>query len=133
MSESATDQPPAQQPRRATLLIYGAAGALIIAIQLATNGKIGFHIDELYYLASGRHPAFGYVDFPAHRSPPRPARDRPAGGRAVDPAAPPRTPQRRQRSSLGRLCAQARRLPEASSTRPPRRGHRTAHRRHLAL
>jgi 4-amino-4-deoxy-L-arabinose transferase-like glycosyltransferase len=64
MFESATDQPPAQQPRRATLLIYGAAGALIIAIHLATNGTLGFHIDELYYLASGRHPAFGYVDFP---------------------------------------------------------------------
>ena len=25
---------------------------------------LGFHIDELYYLASGRHLAFGYVDYP---------------------------------------------------------------------
>jgi hypothetical protein len=64
MSESATDQPPAQQPRRATLLIYGGAAALILALHLATDGVLGFHIDELYYLASGRHPAFGYVDFP---------------------------------------------------------------------
>ena len=36
----------------------------LIVIHLATNGVLGFHIDELYYLASGRHPAFGYVDFP---------------------------------------------------------------------
>jgi hypothetical protein len=44
--------------------IYGSAAACIIAIHLATDGVLGFHIDELYYLASGRHPAFGYVDFP---------------------------------------------------------------------
>jgi 4-amino-4-deoxy-L-arabinose transferase-like glycosyltransferase len=49
---------------RATLLLYGCATALIICIHLATNGVLGFHIDELYYLACGRHLAFGYVDFP---------------------------------------------------------------------
>jgi hypothetical protein len=49
---------------RPTLLLYGGAAALIIALHLATDGVLGFHIDELYYLASGRHPAFGYVDFP---------------------------------------------------------------------
>ena len=36
----------------------------IIALHLVTNGTLGFHTDELYYLACGRHPAFGYVDFP---------------------------------------------------------------------
>ncbi|MGI8564109.1 MAG: glycosyltransferase family 39 protein [Candidatus Dormibacter sp.] len=36
----------------------------IIALHLATNGTLGFHTDELYYLACGRHPALGYVDFP---------------------------------------------------------------------
>ena len=45
-------------------LIYGGAAACIIAIHLATDGTLGFHIDELYYLASGRHPALGYVDYP---------------------------------------------------------------------
>jgi 4-amino-4-deoxy-L-arabinose transferase-like glycosyltransferase len=46
------------------LLLFGTAAVLIIALHLATDGNLGFHIDELYYLASGRHPAFGYVDFP---------------------------------------------------------------------
>ena len=51
-------------PRVATPLLYGGAAACIIAIHLATDGTLGFHIDELYYLASGRHPALGYVDYP---------------------------------------------------------------------
>ena len=59
-----TDQPTKQHPRRAAFLLYGCAAAFIVALHLATNGILGFHIDELYYLASGRHPAFGYVDFP---------------------------------------------------------------------
>ncbi len=50
--------------RSSAFLLYGAAAACLIAIHLATNGVLGFHIDELYYLDSGRHPAFGYVDFP---------------------------------------------------------------------
>ena len=37
---------------------------MIIALHLATNGTLGFHTDELYYLDSSRHPAAGYVDFP---------------------------------------------------------------------
>lgn len=52
------------QPRGATYLLYGGAAAFLIAVHLATNNILGFHIDELYYMASGRHPAFGYVDFP---------------------------------------------------------------------
>jgi hypothetical protein len=46
------------------VLLYGLAAVVLVAIHLATNNVLGFHIDELYYLASGRHPAFGYVDFP---------------------------------------------------------------------
>jgi len=53
-----------QQPRLAAFLVYGVAAGLLIALHLATNGNLGFHIDELYYLASGRHPALGYVDYP---------------------------------------------------------------------
>src|SRR5580700_1698887 len=55
---------PGTQFRPAVPLLYGGAAAILIAIHLATNGVLGFHIDELYYMASGRHPAFGYVDFP---------------------------------------------------------------------
>lgn len=43
---------------------YGGAAAFIIAVHLVTNGILGFHIDELHYLASGRHLAFGYGDCP---------------------------------------------------------------------
>ena len=33
-------------------------------MHLTTNGNLGFHTDELYYIDSGRHLALGYVDFP---------------------------------------------------------------------
>jgi len=33
-------------------------------VHLSTNGNLGFHTDELYYIDCGRHPALGYVDFP---------------------------------------------------------------------
>jgi hypothetical protein len=60
-----TSAPPAQQDSRITAaLLYGGAAAGVIALHLATNGTLGFHTDELYYLTCGWHPALGYVDFP---------------------------------------------------------------------
>jgi len=47
-----------------TTMLFGGAAAAVIALHLATNGTLGFHTDELYYIDSGRHPALGYVDFP---------------------------------------------------------------------
>jgi len=47
------------------VLLFGGAAVGVIAIHLATNSTLGFHTDELYYLACGRHPALGYVDFPS--------------------------------------------------------------------
>jgi Dolichyl-phosphate-mannose-protein mannosyltransferase len=56
---------PGQRPARlAAVLLYGGAAVGVIGLHLATNGTLGFHTDELYYLSAGRHPAFGYVDFP---------------------------------------------------------------------
>src|SRR6266567_1883046 len=52
------------ESRLAVGLLYGGAAASVFALHLATNGTLGFHTDELYYLDCGRHPALGYVDFP---------------------------------------------------------------------
>lgn len=46
------------------VVLYGGAALGVLAIHFATNGTLGFHTDELYYLDAGNHPAFGYVDFP---------------------------------------------------------------------
>ncbi len=50
--------------RRPDVAVYGVAVAAIVALHLSTSGTLGFHTDELYYLDAGRHPAWGYVDFP---------------------------------------------------------------------
>src|ERR1700687_686490 len=65
MSSPSLNAPPEKNHNRsAKALLYGCAAAAVIALHLATNGTLGFHTDELYYLACGRHPALGYVDFP---------------------------------------------------------------------
>ncbi len=64
MSLGLSALPAQQHPRYKAVLLFGGAAIGIIALHLATNGTLGFHTDELYYLACGRHPALGYVDFP---------------------------------------------------------------------
>jgi len=53
-----------QPPRIAAPLLFAGAALTVLLVHLATNGNLGFHTDELYYIDCGRHPALGYVDFP---------------------------------------------------------------------
>ena len=46
------------------VFLFGGAAVVVLVVHLATNGNLGFHTDELYYIDCGRHPALGYVDFP---------------------------------------------------------------------
>src|SRR3974377_1245858 len=44
--------------------LFGCAAVVVLLVHLATNGNLGFHTDEFYYINCGRHPALGYVDCP---------------------------------------------------------------------
>ena len=52
---------PGSSPRLGIWLIAAAA----FCLELAVSGRYGYVRDELYFLAAGRHLAFGYVDQPA--------------------------------------------------------------------
>src|SRR5260370_39164966 len=43
------------------IAVFSVAALLV---HLLTNGRYGYFRDELYYIACGRHLAFGYVDQP---------------------------------------------------------------------
>jgi 4-amino-4-deoxy-L-arabinose transferase-like glycosyltransferase len=55
---------PLRTTARAALLLGLAVGAVKAALTLPFIGRYGWHGDELYYLAAGKHPSLGYVDFP---------------------------------------------------------------------
>jgi hypothetical protein len=69
MRQSVLDAPggvadPKRTRAAGPVAIVAIAAVATLAIHLLTNGQYGYHRDELYYLASGQHPAFGYVDYP---------------------------------------------------------------------
>jgi hypothetical protein len=57
----APTEPSPRSARRGIALIAIAA----FLLELAVSGRYGYVRDELYFLAAGRHLAFGYVDQPA--------------------------------------------------------------------
>ncbi len=49
---------------RGALWAAGIVAAVVAVIHLATAGRYDLFINELYFIACGRHPALGYVDQP---------------------------------------------------------------------
>src|SRR5215471_16552776 len=46
------------------LALIAVFSAVALLVHILTNGRYGYFRDELYYIACGRHLAFGYVDQP---------------------------------------------------------------------
>src|SRR5207247_8159083 len=53
------------RPRLSPRAALASVVATKVVVTLAPDSRYGWHRDELYYVATGRHLAFGYVDFPS--------------------------------------------------------------------
>lgn len=62
VSPSALEGPP-QSARFDVLTVWGIAGGIAV-LHIATNGRYGFHRDELQFLSDARHLAWGFVAYP---------------------------------------------------------------------
>lgn len=63
-SEPNRSAEPSDALRRADLAILLAIAAVIAALHLLTNGRYGFHRDELQFLSDARHLDWGFVAYP---------------------------------------------------------------------
>jgi hypothetical protein len=61
---SAVTTRPTRPARNATLVV-GLIATAAFALEMAVSARYGYHRDELYFLAAGNHPSYGYVDQPA--------------------------------------------------------------------
>jgi Dolichyl-phosphate-mannose-protein mannosyltransferase len=52
-----------EQAHAAESRLAWAIGAIAFLLQMSLNGRYGYFRDELYFIASSNHLAFGYVDF----------------------------------------------------------------------
>ena len=53
-----------QRQRRNNLLVLLGIAGLLAAVHLATNGRYGFHRDELQFLSDAKHLDWGFVAYP---------------------------------------------------------------------
>jgi 4-amino-4-deoxy-L-arabinose transferase-like glycosyltransferase len=49
---------------RSDLVLLGCLGSATLLLHFAVNGRYGYWVDELYFIACGEHLAWGYVDQP---------------------------------------------------------------------
>ncbi len=64
-SEPSDHEPePSAAPGRANLLVLFAIAALVALLHMLTNGRYGFHRDELQFLSDARHLDWGFVAYP---------------------------------------------------------------------
>jgi hypothetical protein len=56
--------PAAKETRFSESALIACFSFVALLVHLLTNGRYGYFRDELYYIACGRHLAFGYVDQP---------------------------------------------------------------------
>src|SRR6266581_1348750 len=59
-----TEMPAASRKYFTESALIAFFSAVALLVHLLTNGRYGYFRDELYYIACGRHLAFGYVDQP---------------------------------------------------------------------
>jgi hypothetical protein len=45
-----------------------AIAGVVVLLHMLTNGRYGFHRDELQFLSDARHPEWGFVAYPDERA-----------------------------------------------------------------